>query len=390
MTRTKAIVLVLVLLAIGGLSLRLFRESASPTEHLQNGRKALAAGDSALAKQSLDKLERLGATDQALVLRGEMRLKGGNPSGAISLLNQVKDQGEIRREAIAITGQCFLEMRKLRDAERAFAFVLSESPTHVDAHRGLAAVYFDQGALLKALQHLEEVARLDSTDGRPYRMMGYIHSDLDRRAEAVTSYREALRRGLNGRAEAEVREELAEQLVGLGRHQEALEVLGTSKTEKESERAIRLRGEAEWAAGNTSAAVARIDQGLTNYPDSPALLRVRGRLHSESAEWGAAAVSFERAIAQDPSDLTALHQLATVYDRLGKTGDANRIRLKHQQIKEDLLLLTSLNREADARPWDMEVREKLAAVCDRIGKQDLAEMWRRSAAACKLDRELNR
>lgn len=386
MTRIVALVLLLGLLGIGGLCYSLFRQSPSPAEHLAVGRKALVSGDTALAKKTLDELELVGAHDHALVLRGAMRLKAGNPTGAIAVLNTVRDQGEIRREAIAISGQCFLEIRNLREAERSFLFVLSESPDHIDAHRGLAAVYFDQGALLKAVHHLQEVARLDPSDGRPHRMMGFIQSDLDRRKEAVECYQEALRRGLSGPAETEVREELAEQLVGLGRHQEAIETLGPADGGRKSDRTIRVRAEAEWAAGKMTSAVTLLDRGLAEFPDSAVLLRLRGRLHSESAEWEKAAGILERAVAADPSDLTAHHLLATAYDRLGRPEDANRGRQKHQQIKEDLLLLTNLNREADARPWDSEIRDKIASTCERIGKRDLAEMWRRSVAACNGNR----
>jgi hypothetical protein len=93
------------------------------------------------------------------------------------------------------------------------------------------------------------------------------------------------------------------------------------------------------------------------------------------------------AVRYDPADLTSLHQLAIAYDRLKETAEAERIRKQHEQAKKDLLALTSLNRDADARPWDPDVRLELAEICVRLGKHELAKMWRNSAAACSAARE---
>jgi len=41
-----------------------------------------------------------------------------------------------------------------------------------------------------------------------------------------------------------------------------------------------------------------------------------------------------------------------------------------------------LEREAVARPWDASLRLRLAELCRRLNRGDLALMWERAAAAC--------
>jgi hypothetical protein len=52
-----------------------------------------------------------------------------------------------------------------------------------------------------------------------------------------------------------------------------------------------------------------------------------------------------------------------------------------EQTQRYLAELTKLNEEIAERPWDAAVRTRLADVCDKLDKADLAEMWRQAAAA---------
>jgi tetratricopeptide (TPR) repeat protein len=370
------------LVVLAGLALGWWWRTPSTDQRLRKARAALAAGDASTAVETAADLEAGGQRDHARILRADLLLSAGHPLAAVQLLNQVEDRGDLRREAIALSGQCQLRMGNVPEAARAFEFVLSERPDHIDGHRGLAAVYFDQGALLKSLQQLEEVARLDPSDGRPHRLMGLIHADLDSAEEAVANFRDALRRSLTPGTAAKAHIELAEQLVKLGRHPEALDALGHGYA-TEPPLATAVRAEAEWSLGSSEKAAALLDGALARHPDALPLLRLRGQLHIKAGEWAQATPLLERATQADPADLVSLHQLALAYDRLDRPADAEQVRTRHERAKIDLLALTSLNREADAQPWDPAVRLKLAEVCDRLEKRDLAKMWRRSAAACQ-------
>jgi tetratricopeptide (TPR) repeat protein len=360
--------------------------SVDPDNRLQTGRSLLAAGDADAALRVANALAQSRHVDHARFLRADVLLSQGDPAGALTLLNQVEDQGDLRRDSVALAGRCQLLLKNPAEAFRAFEFVLAEQPNHVDGHRGLAAVYYDQGALLKCLHHLGEVARLDPADGRPYRMMGLINADLNRPAEAVASYRNALERTLSTGTVSELRVELAEQLMKLGDPAAADAALGPASA-SESARSHAVRAEVAWSLGQPDEAAAQLDAALVTSPEALPLLRLRGRLFTETGDWSKAVIVLERASKTDSYDLTTLHQLALAYDRLDRSADAAKVRQRHEQVRDDLATMTTLNREADAQPWDPTVRWKLADVCDRLGKRDLAAMWRQSAAACQARRQ---
>jgi hypothetical protein len=48
-------------------------------------------------------------------------------------------------------------------------------------------------------------------------------------------------------------------------------------------------------------------------------------------------------------------------------------------------LSCELNREADRKPTDVQVRRRLAEVCERLGKFDLALTWRKAAESCQAE-----
>jgi tetratricopeptide (TPR) repeat protein len=129
-------------------------------------------------------------------------------------LEKIEEQGDLRVQAPAVAGQCWVYLGSLRHAERAFRFVLSHQPEQIDAHRGLAVIYFDQEAYQRAIPHLEKAAELDATAGRPHLLLGRIHKDNRQYDLAIDHYRQALLRHLPGenleQHPARVGKELAE------------------------------------------------------------------------------------------------------------------------------------------------------------------------------------
>ncbi|HMC89351.1 MAG TPA: tetratricopeptide repeat protein, partial [Gemmataceae bacterium] len=196
---------------------------------LRRGQQALREGNRNRAEKVGELLATSGYADQAALLRGEILLRQGKAlveSGqaqaaagrlvrAIEEFNKIRDQGQIRLQAATLSGQCLLYLKQPREAERALRFVLDSEPNDIEAHRGLAAIYFDQGASLRALEHLQSVADLDEADGRPYRLMGLILKDRDNYPAAIDCYRAALGRQLGGQSADKVRFELAECLAKL-------------------------------------------------------------------------------------------------------------------------------------------------------------------------------
>ncbi|HBB74846.1 MAG TPA: hypothetical protein DC048_10410 [Planctomycetaceae bacterium] len=286
--------------------------------------------------------------------------------------------------ALVARGRTLLEARRLAAAYDCFAEAVRLDPSAADGHRGLAAVAYDQGSLMQAVTHLEHAAALDPADGRPWRMIGHICRDLDHHERAVSSYREALGRELAPATRAEVRVELAEELLALGDAAGALaELPDDTPGGLEPLAAVMCRAEAIWITDGPEAAHRIAEAVADRFPDDAGLLGLQGRLLVDQGRWQAAIVPLERAVDLDPHDLATLQALATACDRLGRTDDAARTRSRREAIQAALERLNTLGRAANADAWNASVREELAATCEELGRNDLAAMWRHAAAQAR-------
>ena len=383
---------VVMVLASGGLALwgRLRWADAGWYYHrsadyrLRRGQQALREGNRNRAEKVGELLATSGYADQAALLRGEILFRqakalvesgqaqaaAGRLVRAIEEFNKIRDQGQIRLQAA--------------EAERALRFVLDSEPNDIEAHRGLAAIYFDQGASLRALEHLQRVADLDEADGRPYRLMGLILKDRDNYPAAIDCYRAALGRQLGGQSADKVRFELAECLAKLDRCDEVVEVLAQRDSADEDAATMVLRATCLAKKGQVLGAATVLDRALEVFPDDAAVLRERAILHMEAHESEAALALLQRALRIDPHDYSGRYQLGLVYKLLGRAVEAAQELSRAEQIKADLREQQRLTQEAATRPWQADVRLRLAAVCDRLGHYSDAQSWRAAAAACGL------
>jgi tetratricopeptide (TPR) repeat protein len=371
--------------------------STRPEYRLEQGREALRHGQWDRAERLALVLDADGAHDHALLLRAETFFERARPylnsnqqssatpwlQRALQTCNQIRDRDAIHLEAAALAGKCLLYLGEPAQAERAFDFVVHERPDHADAHRSLAAIYYDQGALLRALQHLQEVVRLDPRDGRPHRMMGDIYKRLGRDGQAIDCFQEALRRTL-GRAFAnEAREDLAECLLKQSRYAEALQVLNECDAQAgPSPRRLAWRAECLYAQGQTTEARTLLDRALADHPASTELLRLRARLHQDAHELEAAAALLVRVVALDRHDYPGRYQLALTYESLGRADEAAEQHRLCQQTKNYLAEIEQRKMEAINQPWDAAVRRRLAELCRKLDQPEQARMWLRAAEAC--------
>jgi tetratricopeptide (TPR) repeat protein len=281
-------------------------------------------------------------------------------------------------------GQWFLlALHRPVEAERFLSYVVSRQPNHVNAHRGLATIYYDQGAWVPAVLHLIKWAELDPTEGRPHRFMGLIYKDMDQPTPAITCYREALRRRLTATVVQEVKEELAECLVAKSDFAEALAILeDCGPRQAKVVLLLALRAECLWGLRRESEAQALLDRALQDHPDFPALLRLRAKVHAAAEQPREAAALLERAIKLDPNDHASRYQLAQAYEALERPKEADEQRRQADQTKAALVEMTDLIKVAAENPWDVGVRQRLADACQKLNKPDLAAIWQRATATC--------
>jgi tetratricopeptide (TPR) repeat protein len=356
----------------------------TPAYRLRQGVEALRQGSPPRAEYYARLLEAGNRKNEACLLWGEIFVAQKQWGKALQELNRIEDDGALRVRAACLVGRCLLELQNHPEALRCFQFVLGQEPDNVDAHRGMAAFHYDLGNLSLAESHLETVARLDPTDARAHRLIGLIEKDVGRREHAIAAYREALRRGLSREVADTVRLELAECHLMEGQEEAALAVLDERSAQAAAQaEAAGLRIEALLVLKRTSEAHALLDSALQTHPNTGGLLRIRGIQQAEEGKNRDAAVSLERAVALDPNDHLSRYQLALVYERLDRSTEALEQHRLAKQTRERFEEMTRLSQEAMTKPQDADVRRRLAAVCRKLQKNDLAAMWDRAAASCQ-------
>jgi tetratricopeptide (TPR) repeat protein len=356
-----------------------FLRPTAPAILYAAGRDALAAGRWDDGEELAGRLEAAGQADLATLLRGESLLLRGQYAAAIRQLNLVRDTGELRTRAGAFSGLAQFKLGNLREAERVLAYVAEHDPADALGRRILAVIAFDQGNLGTAAARLEEVAALDPADGQALRTLGLIHKDLGRPAEAADAYRRALARRLTDSHRAEATLELAEVLLQQHDYSAALSTLDG----KTGATADALAAEALLGKDGPAAARERLEAALSRHPGNARLLRLRGGLRLESGDAPGAVDDLRKAAAADPHDARTLADLGRALEAAGDTAGAADARRRLKVEQDALAELTKLTSEAMERPWDPAPRRKLAEVCRRTGRDELARRWEMAATACE-------
>jgi|GEM_PF-1701910 len=373
----------------------------TPEYRLRCARQALRADDTDRAHKIGLVLEADGYKDHVNLLRGEelflqakpyaetgkMEVAGPVLNHAVNELIKIQKTSPLWTESALLVGKSFLYMHKLHEAERIFDYLVKQDADNVDAHRGLASIYYDQGAGARAIFHLTKVGELDSRDGRPYRLIALICKDQEQYDEAIKNYEEALQRKLPAHVPeqdpATVRQELAQCLVVRAQFQRALEVLQDVSLSVDAAADVEaLRAEALLGMGRTAEAQQVLDNALNIFNNNGALCRLRARIHVEAKEFEPARKLLEKALWIERTDYRARLQLIQVLKVLGDNQELDRQQHEQDQVKKDMEERSRLEREAVARPWDASLRLRLAELCRRLNRGDLALMWERAAAAC--------
>jgi tetratricopeptide (TPR) repeat protein len=359
-----------------------WQHTSRPEYRLQRGREALQRDDYDAVAAIADRLEAAGEPDRAELLRGEALVRQRRFPEALATFNRIGDKGEIRLQAAVLSARCLLELRELNQALRVYTWILGEDPGQVDAYRGLAAIAYDLGQFSVAIGHLEKVAQLDSSDGRPHWLLGQIYKDLSGFPAAEAAYREALRRELPPASRLDAQRGLAEALLRQTRFAEALE--GVEELGSKALAGDRaLQAEALRGLQRNDEARAVLEQALKDYPRSADLLRLRGELYLAERKPEQAVSLLERAVGLAEQDDRARYQLGLAYTALGRTAEAAQQQRRTDLIRASLKQLTDLSREAGKQPFDADIRVRLAELCDALDKPQLAAMWRQAAAACR-------
>jgi tetratricopeptide (TPR) repeat protein len=349
-------------------------------------------------------------------------------SEALREFQRVRDKDP--RQA-ALAGECLLLLGHVREAAEVFTWVVQQQPDHLEAHRRLASIYYDLGVMILAIKHLEEVARLDPDDGRPYLVMGLINKDYQRTGLAMDAYRAALQRRLAPEAKADAVKNLAELLIENGSkadYKEALDLLSRCPPPHDQKPIfLCLRAECLWKIpGRDPEATALVDAALRREPDLVRALLLRAEMDLDVEQPQGAVPLLERAARLEPYAPKIHERLARAYrlqgDRLAPWAavqQANQVLLHvasglgpgqatgsaipnlyefvrrqffYRPAEEHLKLhdvaegyrnrLTQLHSEAMEKTWDDGVRYQIALLWLKMDQPSMARSWLQAALVC--------
>jgi tetratricopeptide (TPR) repeat protein len=365
------------LTVIGTLAVATWIYLTSTSYRFQQAEKAIEKRDFTVAEAVAKKFQSEQHSDEAFYLLGRIAMARKQYARAIEQFNRIRDQGKLRTVAAAFSGESLFVLGSRREAERVLKFAVSQDPDIVSAHRFLSVIYFDQGDMVQAVEHLNEVARLDPKDAKPHRLMGVIYQDLDRPDDAIPAFEEALARSPQPALANEIKLDLAKAKLQKGYPLEAISLTDNLGVEE----ALPIRVEALLAIDRRDEAKSLLMNALELFPKNTALLRIQGEALLSDQKADQAVKVLETAIALDPVDYRVRYQLALAFTQTNQPEKAAEQQKKVKEIQQQLTELTELNQQAFGKPWDSKIRMKLAAVCEKLGKKQLAEMWSNAAAA---------
>lgn len=311
------------------------------------------------------------------LLHGVFQLRAGETDNALRTLGHLRAEGRIRVPLLLAVGEAHYKAGRLAEAERIFRQVASEKPDLAIAHRWLATVNHEIGAMYASLRHLQTVTELEPDNFFAYFLMGRIYlRDYGDPKRAAEAYRMALARNPSVRHLQAIRTELAEALVDLVDFTGALEVLDTAD---EDAAVLGLKAHCHWTMGRIGEAEQLLERARALNPGASAVLLFSARLALERKQPKAAVEPLKTLTAQDPLNDTAHYLLSQAYQQLGDKESAAAEVERMINAKGLRKKLAETYERAMQRTNDPEIRDDLADLCEQLGKPDLARIWRRAA-----------
>jgi tetratricopeptide (TPR) repeat protein len=299
-------------------------------------------------------------------------------------LAKIQDDGPVGEEGTVLAAECLMRLEEKRLAEEGLKALVKRHPDNLEAHRLLSAIYIDLNNPAGAITHLQEWARLDPSDGLPYRWMGFFQKDNNLHGEAVEAYKNALSRNLTPTVRSDTQKELAEiYLLVEGNPNKGLEIISQGTPEFQNDPDIlTMRVDCLAGMGRSADALELVEKALRDNPRNSKILILRAQMYINENKPELALPLLEKARDLDPYDLRSRTLLMNTYGQLGKKDLAAKEQAAANEITKIQTTMTSLKTNANSRPWDSNVRTDLGEACIKIGRPDEARTWLQAALAC--------
>lgn len=340
----------------------------------RTGTKALDANDLTKVREIADEL--LQSKDYAPLgqaLEGFLLVRSGKLDEAMSLAERLSEIPVLQAECYLIAGEVFTKRLQYLAALDAFTNAAKKDPSNVRAHRWLAVVYHDTGAMNKATEHLRIVASLDPTDLRSLRFAGMIHREYEKFEDSVIDYQNALKRNPPAKVADEIRLELAESLLKLRKLEEVQQTLAAVVSKSASRSA--LLAESLETAGQVDEAMAAAKEALEMDSNHLRSRLVMGRLYNGNRQWDQSIECLQPVVAQYPAEHEPMFLLGRALISSGQEDEGKKWLAESKKFKDKFLKFSELNASAVNRPEDAALRIEIGKLAEELQKIGIARTW---------------
>lgn len=350
-------------------------------EVFQAGMQAVRNGDLTTAAATWESLSHdPSAAQHAAVLRAAILVKQGDPGAALRGLSPVSPEDKLWVPAGLVRTEALYRLQDLAGAERIVAAIVRKHPDNADARRWLASIYYDLGANTAAMEHLRDLAKLAPGDFAPHHLLGQMYYDSESYRPAIDHLQQALSLDPPRIRRQIIATLLARSLLKTRQFEKALKIA----TDYESDASmLAIAGTANWALGRERLAREMLQRAEKIDSNSRDVLILQARMAMESGDVEDAVQLLKRRLANDPHDFECRYRLALCYRKQKKSALYQKEVTAMKKVKATKDELTRLTGLAIERPRDAEIRERIGKLFLQLGKPDLANVYRRAAAACR-------
>jgi tetratricopeptide (TPR) repeat protein len=350
-----------------------------PWRQYQLGLRSLEKNDLAVVQKVANSLARDPAyLSHCLYLSAALAMREGDINTALERAVAAKENPDLLIEANVLAGEAAYKIGAAGNAKLFWEEALRADPECITAHRWLGVLYYDVGAMDRAILHLNIVSRLAPTDPRPDRLMGLMNRDYERPESAIPHYQESLRRSPKQRDADDVRLEMAECQIKL---REFAEALKTMENCVETSRKKVLSARCLLNLGSLEEARLVANKMLTSDNSRVDVLQINGEIALADGNMKLAVELLQRATEVDPYNHGIRTQYAQVLGRLGQIESAKQQTERAEQLQGLWQRFSDLQIDAINRATDAPLRYEIGSLARQLGKPELAISWFKAALA---------